>query len=274
MRHDITPAFIDGSGGRLFVLLRRPAGARTSPAVMVVPPFGEEMNKCRPMLTEVARGLAARGTATVLPDLRGTGDSEGEFREGDWESWQDDLTRTAGWASRAGCEITGLLCIRLGCILGAQAAAALASPVARTVFWQPVPDGARFLAQFMRLRVAASVMSDVPETVAGLRARLESEGTLEIAGYELSARLAAQIERAQLAASIGPQLGSLCWIETVRGAGDPMPEAAARAMREATMRGASVAASTVTGEPYWSSVEIVRIPGLVERTVSAFAGSA
>ena len=54
----------------------------------MVPPFAEEMNKCRPMVTEVALGLAESGIASIVPDLYGTGDSGGDFSEGDWETWQ------------------------------------------------------------------------------------------------------------------------------------------------------------------------------------------
>lgn len=274
MKSDITPAFIEGCRGRLFVLLRRPAATRTAPCVMIVPPFAEEMNKCRPMLSQVAQGLAAHGIATVLPDLTGTGDSAGEFRDADWNAWTDDLARAAQWSRESGCEVTGLLGVRLGCILGARATAQWPPGIARTVFWQPVLEGARFLVQFLRLRVAASIMEDVPETVAGLRSRLESGATLEIAGYDLSGTLARQIEQARLADALGRHLGRMHWIETLRGTTDALPEASARAIRAATDTGLAVTASTVAGEPYWSSVELVRIPGLVDRTIAAFAEAA
>lgn len=271
MRGDITPAFIDGCRGRLFMLQRRPPGERTAPCVMIVPPFAEEMNKCRPSLCKVAQGLAGRGIATLMPDLTGTGDSEGGFRDADWGAWKDDLARAARWSRECGYEVTGLICVRLGCVLGAQVAASMPLFVARTVFWQPVLDGARFLGQFLRLRAAASAMEDIRETVAELRTRLDAEEMLEVAGYELSATLAGQIEQVRLVDALGPHLGQLQWIETVRAADDPMPEASARAIRDAIAAGNGVTAGTIAGAPYWSSVEIVRTPGLVDRTIAAFA---
>jgi hypothetical protein len=52
----LEPGFIDGAQGRLFVLLRAPARA-AAPAVLVAPPFGDEMNKSRRMVTDLAQVL-------------------------------------------------------------------------------------------------------------------------------------------------------------------------------------------------------------------------
>jgi hypothetical protein len=53
----LTGHFIAGPKGPIFVLLREPPDASRG-CVIVVPPFAEEMNKCRRMVTEVAVGLA------------------------------------------------------------------------------------------------------------------------------------------------------------------------------------------------------------------------
>jgi exosortase A-associated hydrolase 2 len=270
----LEPAFIDGSRGQLFVLLRRPGHRDAAPCALIVPPFAEEMNKTRPMFTMVARGLAARGVATILPDLFGTGDSEGEFREGDWQTWQDDLLRAATWAETQGCRVDRLLCVRLGCILGATVAARLPTPVTRTVFWQPVLDGERFMTQFLRLRVAASMMEDRQETVGGLRERLRGGETLEVAGYELSPMLVTQIADARLGLGLEDQLGQVHWMEIVRGEAGDLPVASRQAIEAARPKLCAIESFAIPGEPYWSATEIVRIPTLVEHTVSALAEAA
>ena len=97
----------------------------------------------------------------MLPDLYGTGDSGGDFADASWDVWQSDIARTARWCAERGWPVQGVLAIRLGCAL---AVAAMASgglpPVARSVLWQPIFDGRRFLAQFLRLRIAANLMAD------------------------------------------------------------------------------------------------------------------
>ena len=270
----LEPAFIDGSRGPLFVLLCRPAHRDSVPCALIVPPFAEEMNKTRPMFTMVARGLAARGVATILPDLFGTGDSAGEFREGDWQTWQDDLLRAATWAEAQGYRVDRLLCVRLGCILGATVAARLPAQLKRTVFWQPVLDGERFMTQFLRLRVAASMMEDRQETVGGLRERLRSGETLEVAGYELSPTLVTQIADARLARDLKDPLGHVHWMEIVRGAEGALPAASQQTIEAAQPKLCSIESHAIPGEPYWSATEIVRIPTLVELTVSVLAEAA
>jgi exosortase A-associated hydrolase 2 len=266
----IEARFLDGAKGKLFVLLRKPAQP-SGKAVLIVPPFAEEMNKSRKMFTDVAQGLAARGIAAVLPDLYGTGDSEGEFRDGDWDIWKDDLARAASWAAMQGWSVTSLFCTRMGCALGAQCSGEMLRGVERTVFWQPVIDGERFMTQFLRLRVAASMMEDRKESAGGLRTRSQAGEVLEVAGYELAPRLVEQIDRANLIDSLHSNLGDLHWFEIVRAPDVPLPGATTDALERAKTRVRAVTAVPVVGEPFWSSTEIIRIPKLVTETIDALA---
>lgn len=273
-RGTLEPAFIDGQRGKLFVLLRRPEGVAHAPCVLIVPPFAEEMNKTRPMLTLVAQGLAARGIASVLPDLYGTGDSAGDFRDGEWSLWLDDLERAAAWAEALGTRVSRLLAVRLGCLLAGEWASASRRSLERTVFWQPVLDGERFMTQFLRLRVAASMMEDRKETVGGLRSRLAAGDSLEVAGYELSPALVAGIDAAKLRPELVTPLGQLYWMEIIRGEEGAMATSSVQCINELNRAGAVVSTHPTPGEPFWSATEIVRIPALVEHTAEALAGLA
>jgi exosortase A-associated hydrolase 2 len=152
MASPVAGQFIAGGAGPLFVLRRGMAPG--APCVLVVPPFAEEMNKSRRMVTLVASALADAGVTTVLPDLTGTGDSCGDFVDAQWPVWRDDLLRVARWCEAAGAPVTALLGIRLGCALACDAEVLAGLPaLTRSVFWQPALDGSRHLMQFMRLRV-------------------------------------------------------------------------------------------------------------------------
>jgi exosortase A-associated hydrolase 2 len=273
----LVPRFLGESGRRVFALLRLPAAAPRS-CVLIVPPFAEEMNKTRKLMTDVAAALARRGVATLLVDLFGTGDSEGDFAQADWTRWHADLELAAAWSESEGGRVDGLLAVRLGCVLGAEFAQRRQQRqqrIVRSVFWQPVLDGSRFLDQLLRLRVAASMMEqDQKETTAGLRARLASGEALEIAGYSLSSALAAQLDAARLEQWLGNHLGTLEWIEVVRSAEAAAPVPSIKAAERARAQGLEVTLTPVPGEPFWSSVEIVQIPALVERTVATLEAAA
>jgi exosortase A-associated hydrolase 2 len=264
----VVPRFLGGDGERVFTLLRHPRRSGASCALLVAP-FGEEMNKSRKMLTDVGIELAKRGTGSVLVDPYGTGDSEGDFSQADWLRWQSDLRQAVAWCGQEGLKVDRLLGVRLGCALGAQVVRDAIPGIAHTVFWQPVLDGSRFLDQFLRLRVAASMMDqDRKESTADLRAKFARGEIVQVSGYAIAPRLAAQLDAVRLTELIGPHLGQVHWMEVVRSADTPPPVPATKAIDAARAAGLQVTLEAVAGEPFWSSVEIVRIPQLIERTVA------
>ena len=269
----VVPRFLGGDGQRVFTLLRHPRRPGASCALLVAP-FGEEMNKSRKMLTDVGIALVRRGIGSVLVDPYGTGDSDGDFSQADWPRWQADLQQAAAWCAEEGLKVDRLLGVRLGCALGAQVARDAIPGIAQTVFWQPVLDGSRFMDQFLRLRVAASMMEqDRKESTADLRAKFARGETVDVAGYCVGPQLAAQIDRVHLAEDLGDHLGQVHWIEVVRSAETPPPAPSTKAVDAARAAGLNITLCPIVGEPFWSSVEIVRIPALIERTVALLAGA-
>lgn len=254
------------------MVLRTPQRAG-GPTVLVVPPFAEEMNKSRRMIAEVGRRLEGSGVGMLQVDLFGTGDSEGEFAQADWQRWKADLAAAMQWAAAEGAAIRGMLAIRLGCILGSEALAGIGQSVRRTVLWQPVTSGRRFLEQFLRLRVAASMMGgDSKETVAMLRSRLKSGERLEVAGYEIGGALADQLDAAELQRFLGAHLGAVHWMEAVRSADAELPVPSVKALEAARAAGIETTSHAIAGEPFWSSTEIVCLDAMVARTADVLAG--
>ena len=270
----VTGHFLGAPGRRIFALLREPVGRPRGGTVLVVPPFAEEMNKSRRMITETAQRLCDAGRPVLLPDLFGTGDSEGEFRDARIDLWLEDLELACSFAAGRGSPVEAVLAVRLGCGLAVAAARRGALPVeAATAWWQPALDGKRHLAQFLRLRVAAgSMRGDVPETVEGLRERSAGGEMLTVAGYDLSPALVKGLE--SLAAdTLPPGSGRLHWFEFVRDAGAAAPLPATRFVERARASGASVTIETVAAEPFWLSSEIVRLPEVADRTAAVLAGA-
>jgi exosortase A-associated hydrolase 2 len=243
--------------------------------VLFVPPFAEEMNKCRRMFTEAANALAQHGWASVVPDLSGTGDSAGDFGDATWRTWQSDLSIVAAWSAALGFPVTRLVATRLGCALAAMSSDLPAlSSVRRTTFWQPVLDGGRYLGQFLRLRMAAGLLDEGKETVSELRERLRRGESLNVAGYMLTADLASELEAIDAARALSPRLGSIQWLEVVRDEAAGLPPASSRILHAAKDHGVSVEPHVVGGEPFWASTEIVVNASVVDRTVSYLVQSA
>jgi exosortase A-associated hydrolase 2 len=265
-------AFVPGARGKILVVTRRPLQAEQGTAVLIVPPFAEEMNKCRRSFTELAHGLASRGIATVLPDLYGTGDSDGELVDADLDVWLDDLSRVVEWSAAQGWPITALLCVRLGCPLGARLASRWPRRFEQAAFWQPVLDGKRFVAQFFRLRVAASMMEpNRRESVETLRALLESSGRIEIAGYELGSKLVRQLEELVLEPGGIADIGAVHWMEVVRDQDAGLPTPSRLFIDAQRAAGHALSEHKFVGEPFWSSVEIVTNEPLIAGTVAVLA---
>ncbi|MGQ0384074.1 MAG: hydrolase 2, exosortase A system-associated [Gammaproteobacteria bacterium] len=273
-RSRLVARFIRGSRGRMLVVAHVP-GRGSAGSVLIAPPFAEEMNKSRQLLAQLAEALADQGLATVLPDLGGTGDSEGEFADADWDAWRADLVAAAEWAAAEGRPVQALLGIRLGCALACAAVHGIPGRIVRTVFWAPVTDGQLFLTQFLRLRVAATMMSDGPrESTGRLRSRLTAGETVDVAGYALGSRLALQIEGLRLPQLVSPALGELWWIEVSRSDPPALPEAADRAIAGASATACRITPMAIAGEPFWASTEIVVNRRLLDDTAAVLAGRA
>lgn len=269
------PFYLPGSAGPLFCLLQAPAaGVAPRCSLLYLPPFAEEANRSRRMAVLQARRLAALGHAVLLLDPFGTGDSAGSFHEARWEQWVDDSDRAATWLSarwpQAGVVLWGL---RLGALLAAALAAQAPDRFRRLLFWQPVPNGDQFVAQFLRLRVAAAMAAGEKEGGQELRARLAAGEILEVAGYELAPELVAAIEALRLKDLLAGMTGcNVDWLEVTTAAGEPALAPASRRLLDeiAEANEPQVSARAVSGEPFWTIQEITLAPGLLGATDALF----
>ena len=261
------PAFLDGSAGQLFALLR--AAEQATECIVFVPPFAEEMNKCRRQFSETAERLVEQGYATLVFDLFGTGDSEGDFSEARWQIWQDDVETACCWAEQGGYRVSGLIATRLGCCLAADALLQHNRSVDRAAFWQPIDSGKRYMSQFLRLRVAASMMAaGGGETVQQLQERLAAGECLEVAGYPLSSALWNDVEAAVLSAGAHANFGALALFEVGQSKAGELSIAGQKLLKPAAEAGRQVIGERIDGEPFWMAAEIVVNKTLQQRTVA------
>ena len=263
------PLFIDGSAGDIFIIHYRPDGGSKRHCVVVAPPFGEEMNKSRRQIALQARALAGLGVGFVVPDLTGTGESDGELSSVSLSNWGSDLAATVNWARKEGYESISVLAVRSGALLVARFLVDGEGRVDRVVFWQPATSGKVFLNQFLRLKVASAAMGGAEgASVKELRNQLADGAAVEVAGYSLTPRFFADFDTLALTDLAGAAPLDISWIDM--GAEDsrlaPVTRNTIQAVTEA---GFSVHHQFCSGPPFWATAEISTAPELVALTSAA-----
>ncbi len=263
------PFFLPSSLGQIFAVYHKPIGATTIWGnVLVVPPFNEEMNRCRSMVTIQAQALARLGVGTLVIDLYGTGESDGEYGDSRWNIWCENVHQGIEWLDSQSGGCSGLLGIRLGAPLTLRVVQQDQNKRA-LIFWQPVVDGKTYLTQFMRMRIAANMdRNDIPkETTSGMRAQLAEGKSVEIAGYEIHPELATAIDNLRLSELIPHETTPVVWFE--KGVGDaastPSP-ASAMLLDSWRQAGSDVQAILFGGPAFWSLHERDVAPDLVKMT--------
>jgi exosortase A-associated hydrolase 2 len=245
------PHFLQNSGRKLFSLEVIPTGPCTH-AFLYLPPFAEEMNRCRSHVAAMARALAAAGARSVLLDPYGTGESEGRFEEGNWEIWLADAEATARALSQDSGHRLTLWGTRTGALLAAELADRVPELIVRLLFWQPVLDGKLFMNQYLRLRVASQLVSNTErETTEQIRQRLANGEIIEIAGYPLSGTLADQIASRRAAACDCLTQLPVVWIEMVGQSGLELSPASRQFIETHRQAGARIDAEAVTSPMIW-----------------------
>lgn len=269
----LDPEFLDGCRGRILSAFFDPGPAgRNGRGLLLLPPFAEEMNKSRRMLARLGYGLAERGYVTALLDLYGTGDSEGDFAEGDWAVWRDDVVTAAQALQERGVERLTLGGLRTGVLLGLDTLDRLPLTPERLLFWQPVTNGRQFLTRFLRLRLAASMRGGERESTSELRARLDGGEALEVAGYELSSGLAAALDALDATHMAPPSGAPVHWLEVSSADPPKISSGAERVIEAWRSSGCEVMPEAVAGDAFWATQEIVDVPELIELSVDRLTG--
>src|SRR5262245_16535649 len=186
---------LEGRGGARLALYYAPVGTpHPLGDVLFAPSFGEEMNRCRAMVSMQARELARIGIGTLVLDPYGTGDSAGEHSEATWEQWREDLRAGIAWLRSHGNGCRTLWGVRVGALMASELAVADGG-IEQLVFWQPVVDGKQFFTQFLRIRIAAELEQNGGiKSTEELRKMAASGQNIEVSGYQVNGQLARELD--------------------------------------------------------------------------------
>lgn len=265
------PEFIAGPSGPLFaVYYASREGLPLQDTVLYVPPFAEEMNRSRRMAALQARALASSGIGTLVLDLFGTGDSAGDFRDARLSRWIGDIIAAADWLEARTGKAPRLWGLRLGALIALAVAARRPEQFKRLLLWQPVINGKVMLTQFLRVRVAASMANgSAGEKVEHLRAQLAAGQSIEVAGYELSAELAQEIDSLRIDELVFARDARIDWIELAADGFDGLPPGSQRAVEQWRQLGISTSAIVIAGDPFWALQEVTTVPRLLAASTAA-----
>lgn len=264
------PRFFAGTEGDLFVLEFVPEVPKSG-TILFFPPFGEEMNRARHMVSRQAKTMATNGYRVIIPDFYGTGDSAGEFLDARWRIWKSDTDLLVHEYNLGEDNPVWYWGLRLGALMAMDFATQRQVQPVGIVVWSPVLAGKQFINHLLRMRTMANMLADsgVTETIAGLRESLLSEDSLEIGGYELAPELVQEIDTLtfkELSQSLDEPV-PVEWFEMIAAPGLQPSPAAARIAEEAAREGGLVHLHSVVGPDFWSTAEVVVAENLIDRTM-------
>lgn len=271
----LIPEFLNSPQGRIFTISHANRKCNSQQAVILVPPFAEEMNKSRRMLTLVAEALAGQGYHVLLLDMYGTGDSDGNFSDASWKGWLEQLDCCIDHVKRRyGIDSYSLLGVRSGALLISEYLSHPQIGLNKLIFWQPVVDGANYLNQFLRLRLAASMLASGEGKESGkeLKQLLANGEEVEVAGYGLRLAVSEGLASSSLKNVLPGMIPSTCWIDVVSNEGQAPPLVNRKLIDCWIDAGVAIQHLSCIGEPFWGSSEIIENHDVVEKTVDFLIG--
>lgn len=162
--------------------------ASKTKALIILPPFADEMNKSRHIISQFMRQATALEYSCILMDHFGTGDSEGDLDDASLALWQADLTLLVEQLAAEGYQQLSFLAIRFGAVqlLDLLNQPNLALPVKHVMFWQPIFELKKFWQQFFRVKIAEQMALGEKLSQKELEQQLANGDVIEIAGYPIS----------------------------------------------------------------------------------------
>lgn len=140
------------SDRQLFGIYHAPLGRDAGILTVLCPPLFADFTRTHGLLRRLAVDLAERGQHVLRFDYRGTGDSSGLLEDVAIADWHEDIALAVQEGRElAGCADVRLLAVRAAALLACRAAATR-DDIQRLVLWDPVPDGAGYLAAMHRVQ--------------------------------------------------------------------------------------------------------------------------
>jgi len=266
LSHKAKPFYLNGPNGKLFAIYHAPqdnSGSRE--CFLYVQPLGEEMDRCRQMVAMQAREFSKLGYGCLLLDLYGTGDSEGDYQDGHWDAYLDDLRAGLQWLAAEGYDSVRLWAIRHGALLALDLARTLTTP-SKLLFWQPVLNGKTAITQILRIALAGSLSDENKISMSALRKRIQENAIIELSGYETAGSLLATYETKHASDFYHTPNLEIQWFEVLASTEQNRTKESIQIEQHWKDAGAPLHCETVIGPAFWQVWERVVVDSLIART--------
>ncbi len=278
MAIEISPDFLSTSNGNIFFLETARENSWNKNLVILIPPFAEEMNKSRKIFSSFQHQLSSNKYRTVLFDLFGTGDSQGEFSDATWLLWQQNLIDIIKYVFEKYPEVKiNFVALRTGALLLNNSLHQLpnhySSAIHQIHYWNPVFNASQFINQFLRLKLTGDIIRADGEklTTKTLKQQLLKQGTMEVAGYQLSADLVEEFEQADASLPKLDNLHNIHFYEISSSA--KITSALSNYISKLQEHHYQIETHSLTGPKFWVSQEICISQPLIDLTTSHMGNS-
>lgn len=264
------PFYLDGPRGRLFAIYHPPQnGIQIKGCFLYIQPLAEEMNRCRQMVAIQAREFSKLGYGCLLLDLYGTGDSEGEYQDGNWDIYLADINAGLRWIAAKGYDHIRLWALRHGAFLALDLARTVPA-LRKILLWQPVLNGKAAVTQILRIALAGSLSEQDKISMTELRSRIQEDKAVELSGYETPASLLSVLETKHISSYYGLTDLEIQWFDVLASQEQNRSKESMQVEQNWRDAGARIHYEAVIGPAFWQVWERVVADHLIERT-SAWA---
>ena len=228
--------------------------------IVFLPPFAEEMNRCRLLVSAQARQFAREGYSCSILDFYGTGESQGDLSNASLPIWRqniDNLLQKLLQQSQCPVYLWGC---RLGALLALDYMSVRPGACSKLLLWQPVSSGGTFVTQLLRQRSAAMMQKgEKSESTAEMKQQLAQGKSIEVAGYSLGGELLSGIDQLEVASMLRSMSQSdalnnkpdVYWFEHTDEDNSVPGAKTTRIIGELQAAGVNVELTTFVGDPVW-----------------------
>ena len=183
--------FIEGDVRLSGFLFLPESDIRKTIGFVVIHPFAEEKKSSHRTLVELSRELYKKGFPVLMFDLRGCGDSEGNFVSAQLSDWIRDIDKAMNILKiHTQLHKVGIIGLRLGAYLS-LCYASLNPSISEYIWIEPVLKPVDYLRKTLRHKLMKELCTEgrITSTRDDLLQNLQQNSSIDFDGYEIGSGL-------------------------------------------------------------------------------------